>query len=75
MSGGHGPAVRALLKAGVNAALKDLDGDTALHMAARHGDQDVVTLLIDHGVPVAAVSFSISQHILFIYPFFHSNLM
>lgn len=55
---GHGSAVRSLLDHGINPALQDSLGATALHVAAEspEGTTDVMEMLIEHGVDLNAVN-------------------
>lgn len=48
------PLVQALLDRGIDLAVRNRDGDTALHVAARLGDVHVAGMLLDHGVDVDA---------------------
>lgn len=41
--------MKILLDAGAKVDMKDLDGNTALHMAAQAGNNEVINLLIQHG--------------------------
>nr|POE68046.1 ankyrin repeat domain-containing protein 54 [Quercus suber] len=41
--------IRELLESGVKVNFKDIDGHTALHIAACNGLTNVVSLLLDHG--------------------------
>ena len=54
---GHPEIVRTLLRAGVNPNLKDIEGDTALHMAAASGDSHIAEqLLLHRGLHVNATN-------------------
>ena len=46
---------RALLQAGAHTHPENWLGDTALHLAAKHGSVEMVQLLIDHGAELNAV--------------------
>lgn len=48
------PLVQALLERGIDLTVRNQDGDTALHVAARLGDVHVAGMLLDHGVDVEA---------------------
>ncbi|XP_059438136.1 integrin-linked protein kinase 1 isoform X1 [Corylus avellana] len=50
--GGDVEGIRELLDSGVNVNFKDIDGRTALHVAACQGLTDVVSLLLDRGAEV-----------------------
>lgn len=51
-NGGDVEGIRELLDSGVNVNFKDIDGRTALHVAACQGLADVVSLLLDRGAEV-----------------------
>jgi ankyrin repeat protein len=44
--------VEFLLQSGADHSLKNLDGQTALHLAAANGSEKIVRLLISYGSPV-----------------------
>ena len=52
--GGHGAVVEALLSAGADHELRTSTGVTALHLAARAGDEQGVRSLLDRGAEVDA---------------------
>ena len=56
--GGHGSAVRSLLDNGINPALRDPLGATALHVAAESPETttDITKTLLDYGVDLNAVT-------------------
>ena len=57
MNAGQLDAARTLLRAGVNPNLKDIQGDTALHMAAASGDFHIAEeLLLQPGLHVNATN-------------------
>ncbi|XP_062160700.1 integrin-linked protein kinase 1 isoform X2 [Alnus glutinosa] len=51
-NGGDVEGIREVLESGVNVNFKDIDGRTALHVAACQGLADVVSLLLDRGAEV-----------------------
>ncbi|KAK3283060.1 hypothetical protein CYMTET_9229 [Cymbomonas tetramitiformis] len=55
-SGGHEPAVRALLEGGISPDTGDKSGATALHIAMASGAAGVVKALLDHGASMERVT-------------------
>jgi len=51
-NGGDVEGIGEVLDSGVNVNFKDIDGRTALHVAACQGLADVVSLLLDRGAEV-----------------------
>jgi ankyrin repeat protein len=48
-SGKKFPVIKSLIKNGIDLSLKDVQGDTALHVAAEVGDEDIIKLLLKSG--------------------------
>ena len=51
---GTNAAVKALLEGGVDVHVLDMNGDTALHVAARENRLKAATLLLKHGASVTS---------------------
>jgi ankyrin repeat protein len=48
-SGKKIPILKALIKNGIDLSLQDVQGDTALHVAAEVGDEEIIKLLLESG--------------------------
>lgn len=51
---GHSPIEKSLLEKGSDQHLKDIDGQTAFHLACRGGYVEVVELLVSKGADINA---------------------